>query len=262
MSVDIETLARRLDEAWENREPVAPLTETDGLGVEDSYAVQTRWTELRMERGERISGRKIGLTSAAMQKMMGVNEPDYGSLWSSRYYAADSSGKSEVPGDTFIAPRVEGELAFLISESLSSADVTAEDVLAATEALAVSVEIVDSRIKDWKIKLADTIADNASYGGYTLGPWNKELVGEDLRTLRMIVRKNGESVVEAVGAAALGNPANAVAWLARKLHSFGISLNPGDVVLSGSLGGAIDAARGDVFELETDGQSTLSVEFV
>lgn len=262
MSIDIEMMAGRLDEAWENRKPVAPPTESDGLTVADSYAVQTRWTELRMERGERISGRKIGLTSAAMQKMMGVNEPDYGTLWSSRYYAADSSGKAEVPTDVFIAPKVEGELAFLISESLAGADVSAEDVLAATEALAVSVEIVDSRIKDWKIKLADTVADNASYGGYTLGPWNKELVREDLRTLRMIVTKNGESVVDAVGAAALGNPANAVAWLARKLHSFGISLNPGDVVLSGSLGGAVDVARGDVFELETDGQPLLSVEFV
>lgn len=262
MSVDIEKLARRLDEAWENRAPVAPPTESDGLAVEDSYAVQTRWTELRRERGERISGRKIGLTSAAMQNMMGVDEPDYGSLWSSRYYAADSSGKARVPTDTFIAPRVEGELAFLISEPLNGAEITAEDVLAATEAVAVSVEIVDSRIKDWKIKLADTIADNASYGGYTLGIWDKELVKSDLRALSMIVRKNGESVVEAVGAAALGNPANAVAWLARKLHSFGVSLNPGDVVLSGSLGGAVDAAQGDVFELETHGQPTLSVEFV
>ena len=260
--MNVETLARRLDEAWESRMPVAPLTESDELSVEDSYAVQTRWTGLRTERGERISGRKIGLTSAAMQNMMGVNEPDYGSLWSSRYYAADSSGRARVPSGTFIAPKVEGEFAFLISEPLSSADVTAEDVLAATEALAVSVEIVDSRIKDWKIKLADTIADNASYGGYTLGPWDAELVQRDLGALSMTVRKNGESVVEAVGAAALGNPANAVAWLARKLHSFGVSLNPGDVILSGSLGGAVDAARGDVFELETHGQPPLSVEFV
>ena len=261
MSVDIEALAGRLDRAWESREPVPPLTESDELMVEDSYAVQTRWTELRMGRGEQILGRKIGLTSAAMQEMMGVNEPDYGSLWSSRFYAADPSGRAEMPAETFIAPRVEGEFAFLISEPLASADVTAEDVLAATGALAVAVEIVDSRIKDWKIKLADTIADNASYGGYTLGPWNEGLVAQDLRALRMVVSKNGEQVVDAVGAAALGNPANAVAWLARKLDSFGIILNPGDVVLSGSLGGAVDAARGDVFDLKTDGQPSLRVEF-
>lgn len=258
---NVEALARRLDEAWENKIPIAPLTESDGLAVEDSYAVQSRWTELRMERGERIAGRKIGLTSAAMQQMMNVNEPDYGSLWASRYFAADFSGRAEVPADAFIAPRVEGEIAFLMARPLSGEDTTAEDVLAATEALAVSVEIVDSRIRDWKIKLADTIADNASYGGYTLGPWNEELAEEDLRTLGMIVSKNGESVIEAVGAAALGNPANGVAWLARKLHSFGVSLNPGDVVLSGSLGGAVDAKKGDTFTVEVHGQPPLTVEF-
>jgi 2-keto-4-pentenoate hydratase len=259
---DIENLAKRLDEAWENRTSIAPLTESDGLAVEDSYAVQSRWTELRMERGEKISGRKIGLTSKAMQNMMNVNEPDYGSLWASRYFAADSSGKAEVPADTFIAPRVEGEIALLMAEPLSGENVSASDVFAATEALAVSVEIVDSRITDWKIKLADTIADNASYGGYTLGPWNEELKKEDLRTLGMIVSKNSESLIEAVGAAALGNPANGVAWLARKLHSFGVSLDPGDVVLSGPLGGAVDAKKGDTFTVEVHGQPPLGVEFV
>lgn len=212
-------------------------------------------------KGEKISGRKIGLTSATMQQMMNVNEPDYGSLWASRYCPADSSGKVEVSADTFIYPRVEGEIAFLMAEPLSGENVSAEDVLAATEALAVSVEIVDSRIKDWKIKLADTIADNASYGGYTLGPWNEELAKEDLRTLGMVVSKNGESVIEAVGAAALGNPANGVAWLARKLHSFGIALNSGDVVLSGSLGGAVDAKKGDSFTVEVHRQLPLVIEF-
>ncbi len=261
MSVNVETLAKRLDDAWENREPIAPLTESDGLTVEDSYAVQSRWTEIRRGRGEGISGRKIGLTSPAMQQMMGVNEPDYGSLWSSRYFAADSSGRAEIPADAFIAPRVEGEIAFLMGSPLSGEDVTPEEALAATEALAVAVEVVDSRIEDWKIKLADTIADNASYGGYTLGPWNEALVKEDLRTLGMIVSKNGEPSIQAVGAAALGGPANAVAWLARKLHSFGVILNEGDVVLSGSLGGAIDAAKGDEFTVEVYRQPPLTVTF-
>lgn len=262
MSAEIETLARRLDEAWERRAPIAPLTESHGLTVENSYAVQSRWTELRLERGERITGRKIGLTSEAMQQMMGVDEPDYGSIWSSRCFAADTSGKAEIPANTFIAPKVEGEIAFLMGETLAGENVTAKDVLAATEALAVSVEIVDSRIKDWKIKLADTIADNASYGGYTLGPWDNELKKHDLRTLGMILSKNNESLVQAVGAAALGNPANGVAWLATKLGSFGISLNPEDVVLSGSLGGAVDAMKGDTFHVEFYGQPPLTVEFV
>lgn len=261
--MDVERIARALDAAWEKRtEPLAPLTESEGLGVEDAYAVQTRWTELRLAKGESISGRKIGLTSRAMQEMMGVDEPDYGTLWSSRYYAADPSGRVEVPADAFIAPRVEGELAFLMAEPLSAPDVSREDVLGATEAIAASVEIVDSRIRDWKIKLADTVADNASYGGYTLGPWDRSLRDSDLRTLGMIVSKNGEGEIQAVGAAALGDPANAVAWLARKLFSFGVSLKPGDVVLSGSLGGALDARRGDSFSVEAHGQPPLTVEFV
>jgi 2-keto-4-pentenoate hydratase len=261
MGVDVEALAKRLDEAWESRVPIAPLTESEGLKVEDSYAVQSRWTELRLARGEGISGRKIGLTSPAMQQMMGVDEPDYGSLWTSRYFPADPSGRAEIPADTFISPRVEGEVAFLISEPLSGEAVSAGEVLAATGALAVSVEVVDSRIRDWKIKLADTIADNASYGGYMLGPWNERLLEEDLRTLGMILTRNGEPVVQAVGAAALGGPANAVAWLARKLTSFGVSLEPGDVVLSGSLGGAVPAEPGDEFVLEMHGQPPLTVSF-
>lgn len=261
MSVNAETLARRLDEAWEGRAPVAPLTETDGLKVEDAYEVQNRWTELRLGRGERILGRKIGLTSRVMQEQMGVDEPDYGSLWASRFFPA-RAGRAEVPAHTFLQPRMEGEIAFLIGRPLSGEHVTPQEVLAATEALAPAFEVVDSRIADWRIKLADTIADNASYGGFVLGPWSRGLREEDLRTLGMLVHKNGETVAQAVGAAALGGPARAVAWLARKLTSFGVSLNAGDVVLSGALGGATNAGRGDTFVLETHGQPPLTVTFV
>ncbi len=258
VSVSAETLARRLDEAWEGRTPVAPLTESDGLKVEDAYEVQSRWTELRLGRGERIVGRKIGLTSPAMQEQMGVNEPDYGSLWASRHFPA-RAGRAEVPAGTFLQPRMEGEIAFLIGRRLSGEHVTPQEVLAATEALAPAFEVVDSRIADWRIKLADTIADNASYGGFVLGPWSRRLRDEDLRTLGMLVQQNGETVAQAVGAAALGGPARAVAWLARKLTSFGISLEAGDVVLSGALGGATNAAQGDTFVLETHGQPPLTV---
>ena len=260
VSAVVETLARRLDEAWEGRTPIAPLTESDGLTVDDAYEVQSRWTELRLERGERIAGRKIGLTSRAMQELMGVDEPDYGSLWASRYFPA-RAGRAEVPADTFLQPRMEGEIAFLMGRPLSGEHVTPQEVLAATEALAPAFEVVDSRITDWRIKLADTIADDASYGGFVLGPWSRSLRNQDLRTLGMLVHKNGETVAQAVGAAALGSPARAVAWLARKLSSFGVSLNAGDVVLSGALGGATNAGKGDTFVLETHGQPTLSVTF-
>jgi 2-keto-4-pentenoate hydratase len=260
-SVSADTLARRLDEAWEKRTPIAPLTESDGLKVEDAYEVQSRWTELRLERGDRIAGRKIGLTSRAIQEQMGVNEPDYGSLWASRQFTAES-GRAEVPFDSFLQPRIEGEIAFLIDRPLSGEHVTAQEVLASTEALAPAFEVVDSRIADWRIKLADTIADNASYGGFVLGPWSRSLRNEDLRTLGMLVHKNEDTVAQAVGAAALGSPAYAVAWLVRKLTSFGVGLNAGDVVLSGALGGATNASKADTFVMETHGQPPLTVNFV
>ena len=256
-----EVLARRLDEAWENRKPVAPLSESAGLDtVESAYAVQTAWSQLRLSRGEEIIGRKIGLTSFAMQEQLGVDEPDYGGLWASRYFPAED-GRVGMPADTFLQPRLEGEIAFRIGKPLRGPDTTLEDVLTATEALAVAVEVVDSRIEDWRIKLVDTIADNASYGGFTVGPWSDSLREVDLRTVGMLIHQNDVPVVEGIGAAALGHPARAVAWLANKLSSFGVTLEPGDIVLSGSLGKAVPAQRGDVFVLEAHGQPPLTVAF-
>jgi 2-keto-4-pentenoate hydratase len=257
---DAAAIAARLDEAWESGRPIAPLTESDGLQVADAYAVQSAWTDLRASRGEQIVGRKIGLTSLAMQKQMGVDEPDYGSLWASRYFPAQGS-RAEIPIEPFIEPRLEGELAFLLGRPLGDGPVTAQRVLAATEALAVSVEIVDSRIDQWRIALADTVADNASYGGFTLGPWSRALRTEDLRTLGMQITRTGTPVAEGIGAAALGHPANAVAWLANKLATFGVSLQPGDIVLSGSLGPAVAVEAGDVFVLQFHGQPPLTVTF-
>ena len=259
-TVDIESLARRLDEAWENREPIAPLSESEGLeDLGHAYEVQTRWSELRQGRGERVVGRKIGLTSFAMQEQLGVGEPDYGSLWSSRHFHV-RDGRVEIPAEPFLQPFLEGEIAFLIGEIVGE-NATPEDVLAATEALAVAVEVVDSRIEDWKIKLPDTIADNASYGGFAVGPWSQSLREADLRTVGMIISKDDSLVAEGLGAASLGHPARAIAWLANKLASFDTSLEPGDIVLSGSLGGAVPVERGDVFVLEAHGQPPLTVTF-
>jgi 2-keto-4-pentenoate hydratase len=260
-AIDTDALARRLNEAWENREPVAPLSESDGLDdVDRAYEIQTKWSELRAGRGERIIGRKIGLTSFAMQEQLGVSEPDYGSLWSSRYFPA-RGGRAEIPAESFLQPFLEGELAFLIRKPLAGPGVTLQTALAATEALAVAVEVVDSRIEDWNIKLPDTIADNASYGGFTTGPWSRSLREVDLRTLGMLINKSGKRVAEGMGAASLGHPAEAVAWLANKLASFGTELKPGDIVLSGSLGRAVPAKQGDVFVLEAHGQPPLTVTF-
>ncbi len=261
-AVNAEALARRLDMAWENREPVAPLSQSEGLeDVEKAYEIQTRWSELRQSRGERIVGRKIGLTSFAIQEQLGVSEPDYGSLWGSRYFPAQG-GRTEIPVEPLLQPFLEGELAFLIGRPLSGPGVTLQQALAATDALALAVEVVDSRIEDWNIKLPDTIADNASYGAFTVGPWSRSMREADLRTIGMLINKSGSRVAEGMGAASLGHPARAVAWLANKLASYGTKLEPGDIVLSGSLGRAVPAQQGDVFVLEAHGQPPLTVSFV
>ena len=260
-AVDTEALARRLDEAWENREPIAPLSESEGLeDVDRAYEIQTLWSEMRIGRGERIIGRKIGLTSFAMQEQLGVSEPDYGSLWDSRYFPAQG-GRTEMPAESFLQPFLEGELAFLIGRPLAGPNVTLQEALAATDALAVAVEVVDSRIEDWNIKLPDTIADNASYGAFTTGLWSRSLREVDLRTVGMLINQSGSRVAEGMGSASLGHPAEAVAWLANKLSSFGTTLEPGDIVLSGSLGNAVPVHRGDVFVLEAHGQSPFTVSF-
>jgi 2-keto-4-pentenoate hydratase len=260
-AVDIDAIVHTLDRAWEERHTIRPLSETTGLDSPTvAYRIQTRWSELRAGRGERVLGHKIGLTSQAMRDQIGVNEPDYGRLWESRFFPA-REGRSSVPAEVFLQPRVEGELAFLIGKPLDRDDCTAEEVLAATDAVAAAVEVIDSRITDWKIKLVDTIADNASYGAFTVGPWSRALRDADLRTVGMLVQQNGTTEVEALGSAVLGHPAESVAWLARTLNRLGTSLLPGDVVLSGALGRSLPATRGDEFVIETHGLAPLTVVF-
>jgi len=255
-------LAARLQDAWDSGRPIDPLTETDHLDdIASAYAVQEAWSEQRLNAGERVLGRKIGLTSRAVQEQMGVDEPDYGTLWASRFFPAPG-GRGDVPADMFLQPRVEGELAFLLGELPVSETFSAQQVLAATEAVAPSIEIVDSRITDWRIKLADTVADNASYGGFLLGPWSRVLRDTDLRTIGMVVTQNGERVAEGVGAAALGHPAQAVAWLLTKLASLGVRARAGDIILSGALGITVPARRGDRFAVEFYGQPPLLLAFV
>lgn len=255
----VDALARRLDAAWEGRTTIEPPSRADGLSSPRlAYAVQTRWSQLRQERGDRVVGHKIGLTSRPMQEQMNVGEPDYGRIWSSRVFAA-RRGWAEVPSGVFVQPLAEGELAFLIGAPLEGPSITPLQVLAATDALAVAIEIIDSRITDWRIGLVDTIADNASYGAMVLGPWDRSLRHHDLRTLGMVIHHNGNRVVEGVGAAALGHPARSVAWLANTLSELGVSLGPGDVVLSGSIGRSMPVRQGDVFQVEAAGQPPLGI---
>jgi len=257
----VETIASRLDTAWQTNVPIPPITESDGItDVTIAYAIQTHWTKMRLDRGEKIAGRKIGLTSKAIQTQLGVNEPDYGNLWQSSFYEA-KNGKVTIPAGDFLQPRIEGEIAFLIGKPLREPGITPEQILDATEACAMGIEIVASRIADWKIKLVDTIADNASYGGFTLGPWDRQMKYADLGALVMTIKHNGEPAAEGMGSAALGHPTISTAWLANKLLEFGVSLEPGDIVISGGITKMLPVKAGDEFEFSLTSQSNLTVSF-
>ena len=260
-SATVAAIAERLDAAWRGGVPIAPISESDGIAdAATAYQIQSRWTAMRLARGERIAGRKIGLTSKAIQQQLGVNEPDYGALWHSGFYPS-REGRVDIPVAAFLQPRIEGEIAFLIGRRLRGPKVTPADVLAATEACALGVEIVASRIADWRIKLADTIADNASYGGHSLGAWDKRMRDADLAALAMAIRHNGAPAAEGLGAAALGHPAASTAWLVNKLAQFGVGLEPGEVVISGGITKMLPVRAGDRFEFTLTGQPTLTVSF-
>jgi len=256
-----EALAARLEGAWSTRTPIAPLSETCGLhDPVEAYRVQERWTRNRVAAGEQIVGRKIGLTSAAVQEQMGVDKPDFGTLWGSRRFDV-VDGRARVSISTFLQPQAEGEIAFLMgSEPPAGPRVTAAEVLAATVAVAPAIEIVDSRIADWRIELADTIADNASYGGFVLGAWNEELAGADLGTVEMSLEEDGREVSAGVGANALGHPAEAVAWLAETLLELGVGLRAGDIVLSGALGPLVPLVVGGEYTLRVGTERPLVLE--
>lgn len=192
-----------------------------------------------------------------MQELLGVDQPDYGHLLDKMLV----ENGDEVPFSRVMQPKVEGEIAFVLKEDLGGPFVSTEDVLKATDYILPSIEIVDSRVKNWKIKLPDTIADNASSGLYVLGGQPVHISDVDLLQVNMVLKKNDEIVNTGVGAAVLGNPAFAVAWLANKLHDFGIVLKAGEVLLSGALSAAVDAHPGDMFSIEIDHLGEVSVRF-
>ncbi|UOF92949.1 2-keto-4-pentenoate hydratase [Fodinisporobacter ferrooxydans] len=237
--------ADHLAKAEADRRGVAPLTELDReITVQQAYQVQLLTIQRKMEQGQRIVGKKIGLTSLAMQKLLGVDQPDYGHLLDEM--AVDANG--EIPFSRVLQPKVEAEIAFVLKKDLTGPDVTPLDVLLATDYVAPALEIVDSRIQDWKIRLQDTIADNASSGLYVLGHTRLSVDKLDLAQMGMVFYKNGQIMNTGTGAAALGHPANCVAWLANAVAQFGISLKAGEVILSGALSAAINAEPGDSFQ--------------
>ena len=238
----MKALAEMLLAAEQSQKPIPPLTESDpGISVEEAYRIQLLVMEMKKSRGQVVVGKKIGLTSLAMQNMLGVKEPDYGHILDGMVVME----AEKILTTDLIKPRIEGELAFVLKEDLQGPGVTLTEVIRCSEGVIPSLEIIDSRIVDWKIKLPDTVADNASSARIVLGGTITPLHSLDLRTVGMVLEKNGEVVATATGAAVLGHPAQAVAWLANKLAAYDITLRKGEVILSGSLTAAMPVGAGD-----------------
>jgi 2-keto-4-pentenoate hydratase len=259
LSVEIrDELAADLAQAERSREPIAPLTSAyPDIDVVDAYEIQLINIRQRVAEGARVLGHKVGLSSLAMQQMMGVDEPDYGHLLDEMQVFEDTPVKA----GRYLYPRVEVEVGFILAADLPGAGCSEDDVLAATEALAPSIELIDTRITDWKIALCDTIADNASSAGFVLGEARVSPRELDVKSIDAVLTRNGEVVTEGRSDAVLGNPVTAVAWLARKVESFGVRLRKGDIVLPGSCTRAIDARAGDNFVAEFAGLGSVRLSF-
>jgi 2-keto-4-pentenoate hydratase len=258
-SSQVSAIAKRLLDAEDQRAPIPPLTaEFPELAVEDAYAIQLAVLEVKKSRGEVVYGRKAGLTSQAIQKLFGVNEPDFGHLLASMMVESGAA----IPASEVIQAKAEPEIAFVLDRDLRGPGVTALDVVGATRYVVPVLEIIDSRIADWKIKLGDTIADNASCGKVVIGGPAQPIGNIDLRLVGVVLEKNGEVIATGAGAAALGNPAIAVAWLANKLATFDQALRKGELILPGSLTSAFDARPGDHVRATFDRLGAVSVRFV
>jgi 2-keto-4-pentenoate hydratase len=253
-----DELAAGLAQAERGRVAISPLTTAyPDIDVVDAYEIQLVNIRKRVGDGARVVGHKVGLSSEAMQQMMGVDEPDYGHLLD------EMQVFEETPVDTskYLYPRVEVEVGFILAKDLPGAGCTEDDVLAATAAFAPSIELIDTRITDWQIKLCDTIADNASSAGWVLGEARVSPADIDIAGIDAALTRSGEVVAKGRSDAVLGNPVTAVAWLARKVESFGVRLKAGDIVLPGSCTRAIDARPGDHFVADFTGLGSVRLVF-
>lgn len=243
--------------AERERTPIAPLAGTYlGIDVIDAYEIQLLNIRRRLAAGATVRGHKVGLSSEVMQQMMGVDEPDYGHLLDDMVLSGAS-----VDTARYCFPRIEVELGYVLGKALPGEDCTAADVLAATEYVVPAVELIDSRISDWKIGLADTIADNASSAGVILGDARVAPDRLDPADIGAVLYQDGEEIARGNTSAVLGDPTEAVAWLARKVASFGVRLEAGHLVLPGSCTRAVDVCPGDAFLAEFAGLGSVAVRF-
>jgi 2-keto-4-pentenoate hydratase len=248
-AAEVSKAARDLYEARQTGVPIAPLTgRHPGMDLADGYRVQQELVSLLTADGDRVAGYKLGLTSAPMQKLLGVDSPDFAPVLSSHLHPDGAA----VAASSFIAPRVEAEIAVVLRSGLSGPDCTTLDVAAAVSGAVAALEIVDSRIEDWKIALPDTVADLASSGAVVLGPAVTPAEGLDLRLAGMVMSRNGSVIATGAGAAALGSPLYAVAWLVRTLAPLGAGLSAGQFVMTGALHAAVDISPGENYRAEFD----------
>ena len=254
----IEHCGDELYQALITRTPVAPLTEREpAITVEDAYGIQLRMIQRRLDAGETVVGKKIGLTSKVVQDMLKVDQPDFGQMLSGMVV---NEGEP-ILMSAMIAPKAEAEVAFILKHDLQGPGVTAADVMRATECVLPCFEIVDSRIRDWKIRIQDTVADNASCGVMVLGGTRRSPRELDLVLAGMVLEKNGEVISTSTGAAVMGSPFNTVAWLANKLGSLGLALKAGEVILSGSQSPLVPVKAGDSLSCYVGGLGHASVRF-
>ena len=255
---EVEAMSEALWAAENKREAIAPLkARWPEMDIDDAYRVQLRTIERRVEQGATIRGHKVGLSSRVMQQMMGVHEPDFGHLLDDMFVFEDAV----VAANEMIQPRVEVEVAFVLGEPLPTQHCTAADVIRATEFILPAIEIIDSRIADWKIGIEDTIADNASSARVVLGGNPKSLLDCDVRKIGATLRVDHEIVATGTAAAVLGNPVTSVAWLAQTVGRFGVQLDRGHVILPGSCTAAATVRPGSRVHAEFDELGHVAVAF-
>ncbi len=255
VNMDLKELAIMLVDAEEAAKPISEKYKQD-FTEKEAYDVQILVRDEKLRRGQRVIGKKIGFTSQAMRKQFNYHSCDYGNIFDKQIFEQGSAIKL----DNFLTPRVEGEIAFILKEDLSGPGVTVSDVVRATDGVMACLEFVDTRW-DFGIQVLDSIADNAACGGFVLGSKFVRLDNLDLRYIAMFVQKNGVLLSSGAGVEVMGDPLNAVAWLANKLHEHGAKLKAGDIILSGAITGAVEVNKGDVLDVSFSTLGNIQIRF-